>query len=98
MARAKKDEQMAIDEKFIEDPDLLEHLEKFMETQEAAKEHKKAKGAINGRLETQFGEAPDGTRVRCGSYVMTFARRVGGGFTVKTWEKSFVGKISEEAS
>lgn len=95
MARVKDQPQTGFDDKFIEDPDLEEQIEKYLDTKEAARDNAKAKAAINARL-ALLPDLQDGQLVRVGRYTLPMKARAGGGFEIPTWEKVVVGKISEQ--
>lgn len=94
MAKVKDEKQIAMQDRFIEDPELVEQIEIYMENKSAAKEFATAKKKINGRLDL-VPDKEDGQTIRCGPYTMTIKARGGGGFEVPHWDRLIVGGIGD---
>lgn len=89
----KTTDQPGLFDRTLEMPELEEHLERWLETKEAAKQHADANRKIKTIAETLAIQ--DGERVRVGGYVITGKARNGGGFEVPTWEKVTVGAVAD---
>lgn len=79
MTRINEEPQMGFEEEVLYNPDLLEAIEDFVQTREAAKRNRKAKKQIKKHMPQEEG------RYRCGPYLLVLSPLEGGGITIEPW-------------
>lgn len=88
MPRTTRDPKPRLWDRELEDPELEQIIEEYMDSREAAKSAVAAAAALKAKLKA----LADGDRIRCGEFVITGKARNGGGFEVPAWQ-SVAGRV-----
>ena len=93
---AKKRSQIAMDERIVEDPELIQAIETKLEFAESAKTYKDACAEVKRLAIEEHNLQPD-EAIRVGEFRIEGATRSGGGGQMREWTRTVIGKISGDS-
>lgn len=94
---AKKQAQMAFEERIIEDPELIQAIENKLEYADSAKTYKDACAEIKQRC-IEIHQLQPTEALRVGEFRIEGGERKGGGGQMREWTRTVVAKIVGEST